>query len=560
MHARLRRPAVALITTALAASVLGIAPAAQAADGSISGTVSGAAGNLDNVQVLLYQLDADTGTWEETGDSTFVDPSGAWELTVPTGNYRVGFDDYTDQYAAEYYDDVDTVEAAETVTVPAATPVNADLALAARVGGVVTNARGDLLDNIMVTLYRAVDRGDYVSYERVGFDDTDAEGVYDIGGVPGGDYLIGFEDDSATYATEYYSDQSTLGAAVPVTVEDEQVRTDLDEQLDDASTISGEVTDGDGVAVTDGFVTAFTEVGGQWVEVVDTPIVDGAYSLDRLSADTYRVRLVANLADGQAQEFWQDASTVEAADDIVLAAPGSGATASAQLVYEEPAIKNTAAPTIAGTPQVGSTLTATVGAWTPTPDSYDYQWYSNGTRIPYAWDATYVPTEDVVGTVLRVVVTAYASGLNPVDATSAPTAPVAAAAGATPTPTPTPTPPVVTPPVVTPPVVTPPVVMPPAPVVDVPAGLAAVLEGVDTAGKPQVGKTIKVTGLDALFRAGTSVSYKFQWYAGTTKIKKATKSRLKITRAMKGKKISVKVTAAAASTSKSVKLKVGTVR
>ena len=37
MYSRLRRPAAALLTTALAASVLGIVPAAYAADGTCPG-------------------------------------------------------------------------------------------------------------------------------------------------------------------------------------------------------------------------------------------------------------------------------------------------------------------------------------------------------------------------------------------------------------------------------------------------------------------------------------------------------------------------------------------
>ena len=49
MHARLRRPSAALIATTLAASVLGLAPAAHAADGTLSGTVTGAgAGALED--------------------------------------------------------------------------------------------------------------------------------------------------------------------------------------------------------------------------------------------------------------------------------------------------------------------------------------------------------------------------------------------------------------------------------------------------------------------------------------------------------------------------------
>ena len=41
MYSRLRRPAVALIATTLAASVLGIAPANAVVPGSIAGTVTG---------------------------------------------------------------------------------------------------------------------------------------------------------------------------------------------------------------------------------------------------------------------------------------------------------------------------------------------------------------------------------------------------------------------------------------------------------------------------------------------------------------------------------------
>ena len=120
-----------------------------------------------------------------------------------------------------------------------------------------------------------------------------------------------------------------------------------------------------------------------------------------------------------------------------------------------------------------------------------------------------------------------------------------------------PPPPVPTPPVVTPPVVTPPVVTPPAPVVDVPTALAKALAAIEVTGKPKVGKTVKVVGLDLDLR--TAVTYRFQWFAGTRKIAKATRAKLKVTRAMRGKKLSAKVTATAASTSRSVKLKVGKV-
>jgi hypothetical protein len=201
-------------------------------------------------------------------------------------------------------------------------------------------------------------------------------------------------------------------------------------------------------------------------------------------------------------------------------------------------VTNTARPTVSGAPVVGSTLTASVGSWTPTPTEYYFSWLRDGDFIDGAYGSTYVPTAADVGKTITVLVTAAADGWWNGYAESAPTAPVTAAVAPVPTPTPT----------------------IPTPTVDVPAGLAAILGGLDVAGKPKVGKTVKVTGLDKLLRSSTAVSYKFQWFAGKKKVKKATKSKLKVTRAMKGKKLSVKVTATAASTSKSVRLKVGKVR
>ena len=102
MNSRLRRPAVALISTALAASVLGIAPAAYAADGTLTGTVSGSGGPVESVEVELYQYEADGeggGFWYQTDDYAFTDVDGDYSLTVPAGDSRVGFDGGFGDYA-----------------------------------------------------------------------------------------------------------------------------------------------------------------------------------------------------------------------------------------------------------------------------------------------------------------------------------------------------------------------------------------------------------------------------------------------------------------------------
>lgn len=94
----------------------------------------------------------------------------------------------------------------------------------------------------------------------------------------------------------------------------------------------------------------------------------------------------------------------------VAALTASGfAAPSATLQY---APTNTAAPTISGTPQEGSTLTANPGAWTgDQPIVFTYQWTrcntggDNCVAIPGATNQTYQVTSADVGTTLRVEVT-----------------------------------------------------------------------------------------------------------------------------------------------------------
>ncbi len=96
----------------------------------------------------------------------------------------------------------------------------------------------------------------------------------------------------------------------------------------------------------------------------------------------------------------------------------------------ELATRNTTPPTIAGTPMVGQTLTATSDAWSPTPTRFAYVWQRCNaagaacSSIPGATAKTYVVIESDVGSTLRVAVTAHTT-VGSATATSAPTAVVA---------------------------------------------------------------------------------------------------------------------------------------
>ncbi len=561
MSSSLRRPAVALLATSLAATVLGVAPAHAVVESSISGTLThdGEAVTLP-VRAIAWIQDTEDpdGGWLPVADVA-PDETGAYSLDdLPAGDYRVTFESPDQEYVLESYDNVLDFDQARTITVGDGVlddEVDADLALSGHVVGTVEDASGDVPLEAYVSLWAEVPAQDGgTTWEPTLYGDiVGASGDYDVTGVPAGTYRVEFS--ASGFQSEYFEDVATVEEGTDVDVTEGGVEQLPPAVMEEYSSISGRVTDADDLPVAGAEVYALDAEQN----VVDwgTTGDDGTYVIDGLVDDSY----VVEFYDYQEEtadlgEYYDNAATFQDATPVSTVAGEDSGAIDAKLVAGEhdpvqlPYFDNTVAPVISGAAQVGATLTATAGTWAPAPAGVEYYWFRDDEEwIESATGATYVPTAADLGKKLTVLVAVNGEGYERTYAISAPTAPVAAA----------PAPPVVTPPVVAPPVVTPPVVTPPAPVVSAPAALAAIVQGLDVAGKPKVGSTLKITGLDKLFRSSTAVRYTFQWYAGSTKIKKATKSKLKVLSSMKGAKLSVKVTASAGSTTKSVKLKVGKV-
>ena len=81
----------------------------------------------------------------------------------------------------------------------------------------------------------------------------------------------------------------------------------------------------------------------------------------------------------------------------------------------------THAPTIAGTPAVGSKLTATPGPWGPSPVAFRYQWAAGGLAIVGATASTFSPRPADVGRLITVKVTGSKAGYTTTNRTSAAT-------------------------------------------------------------------------------------------------------------------------------------------
>lgn len=92
---------------------------------------------------------------------------------------------------------------------------------------------------------------------------------------------------------------------------------------------------------------------------------------------------------------------------------------------EEGVPVNAILPAITGTPTVGETLTASVGAWAGFPSSYAYQWYADAVEIVGATSSTYVLTEAELAADITVGVVATNATGDSDEAVSAAVGPVA---------------------------------------------------------------------------------------------------------------------------------------
>ncbi|RFA22085.1 hypothetical protein B7R23_05155 [Subtercola boreus] len=90
------------------------------------------------------------------------------------------------------------------------------------------------------------------------------------------------------------------------------------------------------------------------------------------------------------------------------------------------AFTQTPKPTIVGTPQVGSVLTAQTGTWKPLPVTFSYQWSRNGVPLAGATRSQYTPAAADAGAALSVTVTGRTPSGSSASLESTPTAAIAA--------------------------------------------------------------------------------------------------------------------------------------
>ncbi|WP_344110804.1 hypothetical protein [Nocardioides humi] len=298
-------------------------------------------------------------------------------------------------------------------------------------GTVTAEAGGAPLSGITVAAWQEITVDGTTGWGPVAFATTGATGTYTLYGSPG-EYRLQFLQCTGTctdpaYAPEFYDDVATLAEAAPLTIADHVDLPGIDAALSAGHAISGTVTGPDAEAVNQGTVTAYVRSGDEWRPTYTAPLTDGGGYLLVVPDGSYRVGF-AGRGRNYAREYYADAATLEDATTITTDGADVPDT-DAQLDLVQVQNIQGVEPTINGVPRVGDTLVATPGAWLPQSDeyAYHYAWFRSGSAQPIGTGSTLVVPLSAQGETVTVQVSATLTGYTGNTATSAPTAPIAAA-------------------------------------------------------------------------------------------------------------------------------------
>lgn len=232
--------------------------------------------------------------------------------------------------------------------------------------------------------------------------------------------------------TEWWKDADSAAGATPVTVQAHRYASMITPQVAFADPVepgmlSGTVTNETGKS---GSITLTVRSASGHETGVDVAS-DGTYSVS-LEPGDYTVRALVCTGYWMGQSGCMGQQVVawyggvdKASASVVSVESGRTTSGIDVAVGAKPAFTTSPKPTIAGNAVFGATLTAEPGTWTPTPDSFAYQWLRDGKAIDGATAAAYVIGTDDLDTAITVAVTATRVGYTSVTRTSEPTQKVA---------------------------------------------------------------------------------------------------------------------------------------
>ena len=299
------------------------------APGSITGNLSTTEGQpVPRARVAAYEYpcEDDYGYLDcQFASSTITDVNGNYRVRdLPSGQYILHFGrGGNDFLQAEYYNDRQSAETADPVTVSApqaTTAIDGQLAGAGVIEGTVTNPFGQSFAILSVNAYQWIDD----EWQTVAYTFEQRDSEYRLASLPAGNYRVGFQGGSfgganpgGTDYFEFYDDADVIENGLDINVSVDTVTSGIDAVLGvtPPGAISGTVTDaGDtaqaGITVTlyDDLLTqqdqTLTDANGQYAF---TPLYDGIYFVG--FSDT------GGTLDG---EFYPDVATLDLAAPIFV--------------------------------------------------------------------------------------------------------------------------------------------------------------------------------------------------------------------------------------------------
>jgi hypothetical protein len=296
-------------------------PAGVQANGYITGVVTAADTELPQWQlyVNVYNNSGSLQTWDSPDYST-----GVYNIPVPPGTYRIEFEPYGSSiYVPEWYDNQRSFASATPVVVAegAVVPnINASLDVGGQIAGRVTATSGGApLNNVTVYAYTSI-----TSTSSVASDYTDASGVYTITGLVTGTYYLEFDPPyGSDYLAEYYNDKRSLATADPIPVTLGSVVSGKDAALETGGKIAGRVTAaGSDTPLASVYVYAYTSTTSTSSVAYDYTDASGIYTITRLLTGTYYLEFVPPYGSDYFGEYYNNKSTLAAADGVSVVLGG----------------------------------------------------------------------------------------------------------------------------------------------------------------------------------------------------------------------------------------------
>lgn len=301
--------------------------AVSARGSSIGGTVTDSAGTmpLEDIFVTAYQY---MDNWWSPVGSANTDSNGCYVIQgLSNATYRIGFEDWQDNYLEEYYMDSSDVYSASNIVLGShqdLTGIDARLTKAASIAGTVVGPDGAPLAMIQI---QAISRDNsYWSYYYHPDATTELDGTYVLKGLRAGTYGVKFSGQSQGYVEQYYGGSYDLAEAADVVIAEGATVGGIDAMLASGGRIAGLASGPSGSPPLDKVtVRTYRRKGSSWREFGTWSWTGfgGNFDYAGLPPGTYRLWIEGEIGDEPLLgEYYDDATNFDQARDLVLA-PGA---------------------------------------------------------------------------------------------------------------------------------------------------------------------------------------------------------------------------------------------